>query len=101
MKRGPYRTWAPWTAQDDLTLRKMWRQDRYDHEIGAVLGRSRHDVGHRRRAIGIPGVKYRGHTPESIEKIRAADHHRWADPALRARMLAGVRKALATRWGTA
>jgi hypothetical protein len=95
MKRGPYRQWAPWTAQDDMTLRKMWRQDRYDHEIGAVLNRSRYDVGHRRRSLGMPGVKYRGHPPEVRKKIRAADFERWKNPEIATRMLEGLARGRA------
>jgi hypothetical protein len=98
-KREPYREWRPWNMRDVSTLRQMWRKGSYDREIGAVLGRTRHEVGFKRRELGIPGVKYRGHTQETVEKIRAADRARWADPVLRVRMLAGVRKALAARWG--
>lgn len=97
-KRGPYRAWAPWTAQDDLTLRKMWRQDRYDHEIGEALNRSWQEVGIRRRSLGMPGVKYRGHPPEVREKIRAADYERWKDPILRERMLNGLAKGRAKQF---
>jgi hypothetical protein len=57
---------------DDSFLREMWRKDRYDHEIGAVLGRSRENVGDRRRALGLLGVKYRGHPPEARAKCGAA-----------------------------
>lgn len=95
MKRGPYRQWAEWTPQDDLTLRKMWRQDRYDHEIGEALSRCPQQVGRRRRELGLPGVKYRGHPAEVREKIRTADIQRWADPQMRERMLAGLAKARA------
>ncbi len=100
MKRGPYRKWAEWTPNDDRTLRLLWRQDRYDHEIGEILNRSWQEVGIRRRELGMPGVKYRGHTQEVREKIRAADYERWKDPHIRERMLAGLAKGRAALWGS-
>jgi hypothetical protein len=96
MKRGPYRKWAPWTAQDDLTLRKMWRAGHYDREIGDALNRSKPEITYRRRALGIPSNKYRGHAPEIREKIRASYFHRWKNPETARRMLEGLARGRAT-----
>jgi len=100
MKRGHYRKWAPWTAQDDLTLRKMWRQGSYDREIGKALNRTWQEVGIRRRALGMAGVKYRGHPPEVREKIRAADFERWKNQEIAGRMRGGLDKGRATWMAT-
>jgi len=96
MKRGRYRQWARWTAQDDLTLRRMWRRKLYDGQIGNIMGRSKHDVAHRRRALGIPSHAYRGHTPEIREKIRASYLERWKNPETARRMLEGLARGRAT-----
>jgi hypothetical protein len=96
MKRGRYRKWAPWTAQDDMTLRKMWRQNKFDGEIGVMLGRSKYEISYRRRALGIPGLKYGDHTPEIREKIRASYLQRWKNPEIARRMLEGLARGRAT-----
>lgn len=50
---GPQRVSAPWSADDNNTVRSMFAAGKSDHEIGAVVGRAAGTVGEQRRALGL------------------------------------------------
>jgi hypothetical protein len=95
MRRRKNRRWSAWKPEEDRLLRAMWREGKYDREIGAVLGRYYREIYHRRLVLGLAGVKYRGHPPEVRTKIKLANCERWKQPDIAGRMRAGLDKARA------